>query len=98
MTGEVVTNREVIDVVDEEKHKFVYHVEEGDLKKLYRSYKLTAVILPGEDAGKSKVLYTIEREAEGELPPSVNDEHKAGFYGLSKALEAFLLANEADYA
>lgn len=92
-----MSSQEAIDVVDEANHKFAYHVEGGDLKKIYSNYKLTAVILPGSDTGKSKVQYTIESEPLVELPPSVNEEHKAGFFGLTKAVEAYLLANEAVY-
>eukprot|EP00246_Nothoceros_aenigmaticus_P017538 TRINITY_DN865_c0_g1_i2.p1 TRINITY_DN865_c0_g1~~TRINITY_DN865_c0_g1_i2.p1 ORF type:complete len:159 (+),score=34.37 TRINITY_DN865_c0_g1_i2:125-601(+) len=97
-TGATRINREVIDVVDEKSHTLKYHVEEGDVKKHYSVYNLTVTIVPaGADSAKSKVHYSTEYEAAGDVT-EYNAEHRKGFTALAKALEAHLHANSSEYA
>lgn len=97
-TGETVTSREVLDVVDEKTHTVKFHVEDGDLKKRYISYSVNIALVPaGTDPNKTKVVQTIESEAVGDAGAAGEGEHKKLFFAFTKALEAHLLANVADY-
>ncbi|KAK6931022.1 Bet v I/Major latex protein [Dillenia turbinata] len=76
--------------VDEENKTVIFEIVEGDMLKLYKSYKVYLQIIPSPTGQGGKVKWTAEYEKANEDVPSPNKYLEFGAH-LTTNLDAYLL-------
>eukprot|EP00249_Psilotum_nudum_P027099 c34403_g1_i1 orf=261-725(+) len=85
-------SKEKLEVVDHATKTLAYSVVDGELLKLYKTYKITVKVDEGAEPSSSVVNWSLEYEA---ISPEIPAPQAAtdGATNTFKAIEAYLLAN-----